>query len=133
MCNFIFLLRNIDKLFSVHCTSDKSFLDLPLKGTHARDFHSLFIKFVLHLSVTYRYKNAVQPTFSKIFLKFTQIFKVFEHSPLLPKAPSMAERCCRKRGVKFSAVFVTVRFQVNFSVFSGKAKSNFAFSAKAWS
>ncbi len=28
-----------------------------LKGTHARDFHSLFLNFFLHLSVTGRYKT----------------------------------------------------------------------------
>ncbi len=39
----------------------------------------------------------------------------------------MAERCCRKRGGKDSAVFVTVRFQI---VFGEKAESNLAFSAK---
>ncbi len=43
----------------------------------------------------------------------------------------MAERCCRKRGVKFSAVFVTVRFWIVICVFGKKAESNFAFSAKA--
>ncbi len=43
----------------------------------------------------------------------------------------MAEHCCRKRGVKFSAVFVTVRFWVVLSVSGKKADSNFAFSAKA--
>jgi hypothetical protein len=45
----------------------------------------------------------------------------------------MAERCRRKRGVKFSAVFATVRFWIVFSVFSENAKSNFVFSAKALS
>jgi hypothetical protein len=43
----------------------------------------------------------------------------------------MAERCRRKRGVKFSAVFATVRFRIVLSVFSENAESNFAFSAKA--
>jgi hypothetical protein len=38
----------------------------------------------------------------------------------------MAERFCRERGVKFSVVFVTVRFRI---VFSEKAESNFALSA----
>jgi hypothetical protein len=28
-----------------------------LKGTHARDFHSPFLNFFLHLSVTNRYKT----------------------------------------------------------------------------
>jgi hypothetical protein len=43
----------------------------------------------------------------------------------------MAERCCRKRGVKFSAVFATVRFRIVLSVFGENAESNFEFSAKA--
>ncbi len=43
----------------------------------------------------------------------------------------MTERCRRKCGVKFGAVFVTVRFQIVLSVFGEKAESNFAFSAKA--
>ncbi len=28
-----------------------------LKGTHARDFHSLFLNLFLHLSITYGYKT----------------------------------------------------------------------------
>jgi hypothetical protein len=59
-------------------------------------------------------QNAVEPAFSKIFFKFAQIFEFFDHSPFLPKARSMAERCRGKRGVKFSVVFVTAfsdRFQ----------------------
>ncbi len=43
----------------------------------------------------------------------------------------MAERCHRKRRVKFSAVFVAVRFRIVLSVFGEKAELNFAFSAKA--
>jgi hypothetical protein len=39
----------------------------------------------------------------------------------------MAERCRRKQRVKFSAVFVTVRFWIVLSVFGEKAESNFAF------
>jgi hypothetical protein len=69
--------------------------------------------------------------FSKIFLKFAQIFKVFDHSPFSPKARSLAERCCRKCGVKFSIVFVTVHFRIVLSVFGKKAESNLTFSAKA--
>ncbi len=45
----------------------------------------------------------------------------------------IAERCCRKRGVKFSVVFVTVCFRIVLSVFSKKAESNFAFLVKAQS
>jgi hypothetical protein len=85
----------------------------------------------LHLSVTNIYKNAVQPTFSKTFLKFAQIFEVFYNSPFSPKAQSMADCCRRKHGVKFSAVFLTVRFWIVLSVFGEKAESNFTFSAKA--
>ncbi len=43
----------------------------------------------------------------------------------------MAERCRRKRGVKFSAVFATVRFWIFLSIFGENAESNFAFLAKA--
>jgi hypothetical protein len=43
----------------------------------------------------------------------------------------MAERCCRKCGVKFSAVFVTVHFWIVLSVFGEKVESNIAFLAKA--
>ncbi len=52
---------------------------------------------------------------------------------VLPKARSMAERCRQKPGVKFSAVFVTVRFQNVLSVFGEKAESNFTFSEKVQS
>jgi hypothetical protein len=78
-------------------------------------------------------QNAVRPTFVKKFLKFAQIFKVFDNSPFSPKAQSMAERCRQKRDVKLSAVFVTVRFWIVLSVFGEKAESNFAFSVKAQS
>ncbi len=69
--------------------------------------------------------------FSKKFLKIAQILKLFVNSPFSPKAQSMAERCRRKRDVKLSAVFVTVRFQIILSVFGEKAESNLVFSAKA--
>jgi hypothetical protein len=75
-------------------------------------------------------QNTVQPTFPKKFLKFAQIFKVFDNSPFSPKARSMAECCRRKSDVKLSAVFITVRFWI---VFGEKAESNFLFSAKAQS
>jgi hypothetical protein len=78
-------------------------------------------------------QNAVEPAFSKIFFKFAQIFEIFYHSPFSPKARSMAERCRRKRGVKFRVVFITVRFRIVLSVFGKKAESNFTLSAKAWS
>jgi hypothetical protein len=64
--------------------------------------------------------------FSKIFYKFAQIFEVFDYSPFSPKAQSMADHFRRKRGVKFSAVFATVRFRIVLSVFGEKAESNFA-------
>jgi hypothetical protein len=66
-------------------------------------------------------KNAVRPTFLKKFLKFAQIFKVFDNSPFSPKARSMAELCRRKRDLKLSAVFVTVRFRIVFSVYRRKS------------
>jgi hypothetical protein len=76
-------------------------------------------------------QNAVEPAFSKIFFKFAKIFEIFNHSLFSPKARSMAERCRRKRGVKFSVVFVTVRFRIALSVVGEKAESNLAFLAKA--
>jgi hypothetical protein len=45
-------------------------------------------------------EHAVQPTFSKIFLKFAQIFEIFYHFPFSSKARSIAEHCRWKRGVK---------------------------------
>jgi hypothetical protein len=39
-----------------------------LKGTHARDFHSLLLNFFLHLSVTYRYKTQSSQHFRKYSL-----------------------------------------------------------------
>jgi hypothetical protein len=107
------------------------YIDL-LKGTHAQDFHSLFLNFFLHLSLTNRYKRQYGQHFRKKFLKFAQIFKGSDNSPFSPKARSMAERCCRKLNVKLSAVFVTVRgFRIVLSVVGVKAESNFTFSAKA--
>jgi hypothetical protein len=102
-----------------------------LKGTHARDFHRLFLNIFLHLSVTNRYKMQYSQTFSNIFFKFAQIFDIFDHSPFLPKARSTPERCGRKREVKFSVIFVTVRFRIASSILGENAESNFAFSAKA--
>jgi hypothetical protein len=52
-----------------------------LKGTYAQDLHSMFLIFLKHLSITNKIQNTEQPTFSKIFLKFTQIFEIFDHSP----------------------------------------------------
>jgi hypothetical protein len=103
----------------------------PIKGTHARDFKVCFKPCFASLSQKY-IQNAMQPTFSKIFFKkFGQIFDVLDHSPFLLKARSMAERCCWKRGVKFSVVFVTVRFQIVLSIFGEKPESNLTFSVKA--
>jgi hypothetical protein len=58
---------------------------------------------------------------------------MFNHSQFLLKAQSIAEHCRQKCGVKFSVVFVTVRFQTVLGVFGKKVESNFAFLAKAWS
>jgi hypothetical protein len=58
------------------------------------------------------------------------MFEVSDHSSFLPKPRSMAERCRRKRGVKFNVVFVTVRFRIVLSVFDEKVESNLTFSGK---
>jgi hypothetical protein len=57
-----------------------------LKGTHARDFYSLFLNFFLHLSVTNRYKTQFSQHFKKYTSKFAQLFKIFDHSPFFSKA-----------------------------------------------
>ncbi len=62
--------------------------------------------------------------------KFTQIFEIFNHSPISMKEQSINKCCCQKRGVKLSIVFVTVRFRIVLSIFGEKGESNFAFSAK---
>jgi hypothetical protein len=46
-------------------TSHFTILWLSIKGTHARDFHSLFLNFFLHLSVTNRYKTQYRQHFRK--------------------------------------------------------------------
>ncbi len=62
-----------------------------------------------------------KPTFSKTFLKFAQILKVFDNSLFSPKARSMAERCRQKCDIKLSAVFVTGRFRIVLSIFGKKS------------
>ncbi len=82
-----------------------------IKGTHARDFRSLFLNLFMHLSITNRYKTQYNQHFRKSSSNSSRYSKFFYHSPISPKARSIAERCRRKRRVKFSVVFVTVRFQ----------------------
>ncbi len=91
------------------------------KGTHARDFHSLFLNFFCIFLSLIDTKRSTANIFKK-FLKFAQIFKVFDNFPFSPKARSMAERCRRKRDVKLSAVFVTVRFRNVLSAFGEEAE-----------
>ncbi len=49
-------------LLNFLCRRDVTF---PIKGTHARDFHSLFLNFFSHLSVTNRYKTQYSVHFRK--------------------------------------------------------------------
>jgi hypothetical protein len=91
-----------------------------LKDTHARDFHSLFVHLFLHLSNTNRYKT-----------QYNQHFWNFRSLPDFAESAKHNLALSAKRGVKFSVVFVTVRFRIVLSVFSEKGESNFAFSAKA--
>jgi hypothetical protein len=72
-----------------------------LKGTHARDFHSLFLTFFLHYSLTNRYLTQYNQHLKKNFF-----FTSFNHSPLLPKAGSGHHH--QEREVKLSIVFETV-------------------------
>jgi hypothetical protein len=83
--------------------------------------HEIFIINIFCILQSLIETKSVQPTFLKIFFKFAQIFEVFDHSPFSPKARSMAERCHRKRRVKFSIVFVTVRFFYRFERFRQKS------------
>jgi hypothetical protein len=46
-----------------------------LKGTHARDFHSLFLNDFLHLSVTNRYKTQFSQRFRKYSLNLPRYLK----------------------------------------------------------
>jgi hypothetical protein len=102
------------------------------KGTHARDIPSLFLNFFLLLSVTKRYKTQYSQIFENV-LKIRPDIQIFLSLPVLPKARSMAELCRQKRGVKFSIVFVTVRFWIVLTVFGEKAESTLTFSVKAQS
>jgi hypothetical protein len=61
-----------------------------LKGTHARDFHRLFLNIFLHLSVTNRDKNAVQPN---IFEFILQIRSDIRHFRSLAVFAESAKHC----------------------------------------
>ncbi len=88
--------------------------------------HEIFI--FLHLSITKIHKT-----------QYSQHFRM--SSTNLPRyskfsiTPNFRRKCeaqlCVVAKVKFSVVFVTVRFRIVLSVFGKKAESNFAFSAKA--
>ncbi len=94
-----------------------------LKGTR---FSQFVFKHFLNLSITNRYKTQFSRHFQKYLLNSPSYQKFFYHSLFSPKALSTAERCCQKRGVKFSVIFVTVRFLIALSVFGENAESNFA-------
>jgi hypothetical protein len=76
-------------------------------------------------------KKRSRASIFEIFFKFALIFEISDHCPFSPKARRMAERCHRKRRVKFSAVFVTVHLFIVLSIFGEKMESNIAFLAKA--
>jgi hypothetical protein len=100
-----------------------------LKGTHARDFLSLFFNFFFA-----SFNHDTKRSTANIFENLLQICPDVQNFLSLPVlAESIAERCHQKQGVKCSIVFVTVCFLMVLSIFGEKAESNFAFSAKAWS
>ncbi len=66
----------------------------------------------------------------KFFFEFAKIFTSIDHSPLSPKARSIAERCHRKRKVKFSIVLEMALFQVISCIFSENAGWILGFLAK---
>jgi hypothetical protein len=55
-------LKNNKKCFKHSCNKPTT-----LKGTHARDFHSLFLNFFLHILVTNRYKTQSSQHFRKYY------------------------------------------------------------------
>ncbi len=82
------------------------------------------------LLFTNKYKTQNSQYFLKIFFKFAQIIEVFDHSPFSLKARSMAEHCRPKHGIKFSVIFLTVRFRIVLSIFGEKEESNLMCSVK---
>ncbi len=74
------------------------------------------------LSFSYNRYQTVYPTFSKIFCKIVQIFKISDRSPFSPEVRSIAERYHRKLAAKLSVFFVTAHFRIVWSTFREKAK-----------
>jgi hypothetical protein len=52
-------------VYIIHCEQHTDCCLFCLKGTHARDFNSLFLNFLLHISVTNRYKTQSSQHFQK--------------------------------------------------------------------
>jgi hypothetical protein len=89
-----------------------------MKGTHARDFHSLFLSFFASFSLT----QYVQPTFPTIFFEFPQIFKNCYYSTFWARVRSIPKWCCQKWTAKLSVVFVTAHFRFILRVLSEKVE-----------
>jgi hypothetical protein len=62
---FQYLNSNLVGVVPLILISHVLLLSAPFKGTHARDFYSLFLNFFLHLSVTNRYKKQYSQHFRK--------------------------------------------------------------------
>ncbi len=92
-----------------------------LKGTHARDFHSLFLNFfcIFQSLIKMQYNQHFQKSSSN-----SPRYSKFWSLPIFAKARNRTEHCRQKLRVKFSIVFVTVRFRIVLSAFSKKVESS---------
>ncbi len=101
-----------------------------LKGTHARDFHNVFLNFFWIFQSLIDTKRSTANIFKHI-LKIRPNIRSFRSLAVFAESAKHGWALSPKRGVKFSAVFATVRFRIILSVFGKNAETNFAFSAKA--
>ncbi len=69
-----------------------------VKGKHARDFHSLFLNFFCIFRSLIDTKRSPANIFENILQICTDI-RSFRSLTVSPNSQSMAEPCCRKRGV----------------------------------
>jgi hypothetical protein len=97
-----------------------------LKGTHARDFHNVFLNFFYIFQLLIDTKSSTANIFEHI-LKIRPDIQSFRSLAVFAESAKHGWVLSPKRGVEFSAVFATVRFWIVLSVFGENAESNFAF------
>jgi hypothetical protein len=107
----------------LHCRyfeSEESFTNIDLKGTHARDFHSLILNFCF-ASFSHKYIDTKYRT-TNIFENLIQIRLDIQNFHSLPV---FAVRCHQKREGEFIVAFITLLLQIVLRVFGKKVTSNF--------